>query len=98
MTTTLTAPDSIAPVASILEHQKQTPKQQGLLPSRDEFLAGWAGGMAQVLVGQPFDTIKVRLQTASSLYTSPLDCLLKSIRREGPQALYKVSPPRYLVA
>ena len=26
------------------------------------FLAGWAGGVGNLLVGHPFDTIKVRLQ------------------------------------
>lgn len=29
-----------------------------------DILAGTAGGVAQVLVGQPFDIVKVRVQTA----------------------------------
>jgi len=28
-----------------------------------DFFAGWLGGMAGVLVGHPFDTVKARLQT-----------------------------------
>lgn len=59
-------------------------------------IAGSAGGVLQVLAGQPFDTIKVRMQTqpvplagASPLYDGPLDCLRKTIGEEGPRALYK---------
>ncbi|OJD25859.1 hypothetical protein ACJ73_02768 [Blastomyces percursus] len=42
-----------------------------------------------------FDTIKVRLQTTKSTqFSGPLDCLLKTVRNEGPRALYKgASPP-----
>jgi len=54
-----------------------------------DFTAGWIGGIAQVLSGQPFDTIKVRLQTQSHLYSSPLECLSTTVRNEGPLALYK---------
>lgn len=55
-----------------------------------DFTAGWLGGMAQVLVGQPFDTIKVRIQT-QDLYAGPLDCLLKTIKNEGVSTLYKAT-------
>ena len=44
----------------------------------------------QVLAGHPMDTIKVRLQTMPTpkpgekpLFTSTLDCVQKTIRREG---------------
>lgn len=53
-----------------------------------DLLAGTAGGIAQVLVGQPFDTTKVRLQT-SSTPTSALDVVRKLIKHEGPLAFYK---------
>ncbi|KAF7728063.1 hypothetical protein EC973_006700 [Apophysomyces ossiformis] len=42
------------------------------------------------------DTIKIRLQTTGSSenrFKGPLDCLLKTIRKEGPQALYKGATP-----
>lgn len=42
-----------------------------------------------VLVGQPFDTIKVRLQTQPHLYTSTLDAFIKTIR---PAAVLQSSP------
>ena len=55
-------------------------------------LAGTAGGIGQVLAGQPFDTVKVRIQTQSMdnpLYSSALDCAKKTFRREGGLAFYK---------
>ena len=60
-----------------------------------DFGSGWIGGIAQVLVGQPFDTVKVRLQTQSTnqaqmLYSGPLDCLKKTVQREGVPGLYRV--------
>jgi len=61
----------------------------------DTFVAGCAGGMAQVLAGQPFDIVKVRLQTgnqASAAYKSLSDCVTKIIKYEGgPFALWKGS-------
>ena len=36
----------------------------------NELLAGSAAGAAQVLVGQPFDTIKTRAQIAPSSFSS----------------------------
>jgi hypothetical protein len=51
--------------------------------------------------GQPFDTVKVRLQSMptpapgqSPLYTGMVDCVKKTVQREGPSAFYKV--PLYI--
>ncbi|BFZ58915.1 Mitochondrial carrier protein ymc2 [Savitreella phatthalungensis] len=55
-------------------------------------LAGTAGGIGQVLAGQPFDTVKVRIQTQSHtnpLYSGALDCAKKTFAREGALAFYK---------
>lgn len=38
----------------------------------NELIAGSVGGAAQVLVGQPLDTIKTRAQTASSSMSSSI--------------------------
>jgi len=57
--------------------------------------AGTTGGIAQVLVGQPFDIVKVRMQTsAKGTYRGMLDCAGGILRNEGPLAFYKgtVSP------
>ncbi|SCU93977.1 LAMI_0E16248g1_1 [Lachancea mirantina] len=53
-----------------------------------DVLSGTAGGIAQVLVGQPFDITKVRLQT-STQNTSALEVVKSLIRNEGILGFYK---------
>ncbi|OJT10636.1 Mitochondrial substrate carrier family protein G [Trametes pubescens] len=56
----------------------------------NELLAGSVGGAAQVIVGQPLDTVKTRAQTApSSMFKGPMDILTQTLRKEGFFALYK---------
>jgi solute carrier family 25 carnitine/acylcarnitine transporter 20/29 len=46
--------------------------------------AGGFGGVCAVIVGHPFDLVKVRLQTADrGVYSSALDVVRKSIARDG---------------
>jgi len=58
-------------------------------------LAGGVGGLASLVVGHPFDTVKVRLQTmrvkgdASLPYANARDCFFKIIRHEGVCSLFK---------
>lgn len=55
-----------------------------------DIFSGTIGGIAQVLVGQPFDTTKVRLQSAPpGTYSSTLDVIRKLLSEEGPLAFYK---------
>ncbi|TFY71640.1 hypothetical protein EVG20_g1370 [Dentipellis fragilis] len=55
-----------------------------------DLTAGTAGGIAQVLVGQPFDIVKVRMQTApKGTYNGMLDCAGGILKNEGPLAFYK---------
>ncbi|QPG73073.1 hypothetical protein FOA43_000378 [Brettanomyces nanus] len=55
-----------------------------------DIVAGTAGGIAQVLVGQPFDTTKVRIQSAPpGTYSNSWDVVKKLLRDEGPAAFYK---------
>lgn len=68
-----------------------------------QLTAGTAGGIAISLVGHPMDTIKVRLQTMplpkpgeAPLFTSGLDCAIKTLKKEGPFGFYKgVTSPMY---
>jgi solute carrier family 25 carnitine/acylcarnitine transporter 20/29 len=60
----------------------------GMLRTAKDLFAGAAGGITQVLLGQPFDIVKVRLQTTNQ-YSSALDCAAKILRNEGPLAFYK---------
>lgn len=46
------------------------------------------------IVGHPFDTIKVRLQTSEkSQFRGPVHCLAQTIRNEGARGLYKGATP-----
>ncbi|KAL8730830.1 MAG: hypothetical protein Q9181_004521 [Wetmoreana brouardii] len=48
------------------------------------FAAGGVGGVCAVLVGHPFDLVKVRLQTAEKgVYTGAVDVVRKAVAREG---------------
>lgn len=52
------------------------------------FNAGWS----QVFVMQPFEIIKVRLQTQdpnAKVYSGIVDCFKSIVNKEGPLALYK---------
>ena len=54
-------------------------------------LAGTAAGIAVCLVGHPFDTLKVRLQTQPSdkpVYKGLSDCFFKTLKWEGIGGLY----------
>lgn len=66
-----------------------------------DILPGVSGGVARIMVGQPFDTIKTRLQVlgkgtigakgmpADMVYTNGMDCVRKMIKSEGYGSLYK---------
>ncbi|XP_061098041.1 solute carrier family 25 member 47-A-like isoform X3 [Conger conger] len=69
----------------------------------DVFLSGLAGGVTQVLVMSPLDTVKVRLQcqmeprqfaTNKTLpkYRGPIHCMLTIGREEGVLSLYRGAP------
>ncbi|KAK9383482.1 mitochondrial carrier domain-containing protein [Kockiozyma suomiensis] len=61
------------------------------------FVAGIFSGVTKLFVGHPFDTIKVRLQTApAEQFKGPLDCFLQTTRKEGFRALYKGATPPLL--
>eukprot|EP00128_Syssomonas_multiformis_P010429 Colp12_sorted_trinity150504_noHs@29679 len=58
-----------------------------------DFVAGTIGGMAGVVIGQPFDVIKVALQTqplsGARLYTGTFSCLTTILRKEGVFGFYR---------
>ncbi|KAJ1923035.1 Mitochondrial carrier protein ymc2 [Tieghemiomyces parasiticus] len=73
-----------------------TPADEGAMRAAKDCLAGSIGGILQVLTGQPFDTVKVRLQTMPTpvagqppLYTGTLDCIRATYRHEGFVGFYK---------
>ncbi|KAJ1724328.1 hypothetical protein LPJ53_001411 [Coemansia erecta] len=55
-----------------------------------DFVAGSLAGAAQVAVGHPLDTVKVRMQTqGGAVFRGPVDCVVKTVRSEGVAGLYK---------
>ncbi|OQR85430.1 Mitochondrial Carrier (MC) Family [Achlya hypogyna] len=54
-----------------------------------DFAAGCIGGGSGIVVGQPFDTIKVRLQTHGAFYSGPYDCTLHTWKHEGVRGFFK---------
>ncbi|KAK9472240.1 mitochondrial carrier domain-containing protein [Dipodascopsis tothii] len=59
------------------------------------FASGGVGGVCAVLVGHPFDLIKVRLQTAEAgVYSGAMDALRKTVAADGLLGVYRgVTPP-----
>ena len=57
---------------------------------------GTVGGAAQLIVGHPFDTIKVKLQSQPTplpgqppRYSGAMDAVRQTLAAEGPRGLYK---------
>lgn len=58
--------------------------QSALLSQLRALTAGGFGGICAVIVGHPFDLVKVRLQTAErGVYSSAIDVVRKSVARDG---------------
>ncbi|KAL5431951.1 hypothetical protein PMIN07_008810 [Paraphaeosphaeria minitans] len=70
-----------------IEAELEAPNQ-GLQRTLKDLFAGAVGGVAQVLIGQPFDIVKVRLQTTSQ-YSGALDAATKIYKNERALAFYK---------
>ncbi|KAL9256800.1 UDP-rhamnose/UDP-galactose transporter 5-like protein [Drosera capensis] len=61
-----------------------------------DLAAGTVGGAAQLIVGHPFDTIKVKLQSQPAplpgqppKYSGAMDAVRQTLAAEGPRGLYK---------
>jgi solute carrier family 25 carnitine/acylcarnitine transporter 20/29 len=65
-------------------------KQDAVVATKQTFaslrslVAGGAGGVAAVVVGHPFDLVKVRLQTAQAgVYSGAMDVVRRTVAKEG---------------
>jgi solute carrier family 25 carnitine/acylcarnitine transporter 20/29 len=89
--------DKIPHVPESAEDLKKDVQEAGKksLAGLRSFVAGGFGGICAVVVGHPFDLVKVRLQTAErGVYSSALDVVRKSVARDGARGLYAgVSAP-----
>ncbi|CAH2046160.1 unnamed protein product [Thlaspi arvense] len=61
-----------------------------------DLASGTVGGAAQLIVGHPFDTIKVKLQSQPAptpgqppRFTGAIDAVKQTVAAEGPKGLYK---------
>ena len=62
-----------------------------------KLLPGFGAGLATLFVGQPFDTVKVRLQTSSTAKPpSFMAAAAQCVREEGAAGLYKGTSPQLL--
>ncbi|KAK4047173.1 carnitine transporter [Microbotryomycetes sp. JL221] len=71
------------------------PKQADSRGGVKSFLSGGFGGVCAVLVGQPFDLTKTRLQTAApGQYKGTLDVVKQTFARDGLRGFYRgMGPP-----
>src|ERR1700761_6746157 len=82
---TSSIPTSIDQIPSSAEVKDQVKeKAKGAVSGLRSLVAGGFGGVCAVIVGHPFDLVKVRLQTADrGVYSSALDVVRKSVARDG---------------
>lgn len=78
-----TAPAMPADVKRVDPPADPKPVNQTLAQIRS-LAAGATGGVCAVVVGHPFDLVKVRLQTAEKgVYKGAMDVVRKTVAREG---------------
>ncbi|GAB5029414.1 mitochondrial ornithine transporter 1-like isoform x1 [Nannochloropsis oceanica] len=58
-----------------------------------DVLSSIVGSAMCVYTGQPFDTVKVRMQARPDAFMSPIQCFMTTFREEGLRALWKGSVP-----
>ncbi|XP_040196285.1 mitochondrial ornithine transporter 1-like [Rana temporaria] len=71
-------------------------KTNNTIQAAIDLTAGALGGTACVLVGQPFDTAKVKMQTFPNLYKGLIDCGVKTYKQMGFRGFYKGTGPALL--
>ncbi|CAG8654617.1 10741_t:CDS:2 [Ambispora gerdemannii] len=88
--------DTTNPLTAAVAAKSLKTNDTGILRVVKDCASGTFGGIVQVFIGQPFDTVKVRLQTQlipspgqKPRYSSLLDCVKKTRQQEGFTAFYK---------
>jgi len=60
-------------------------------------LCASGAGFTACIVGSPLDVLKTRIMNAKpGMYAGPLDCLLQTMKKEGPTAFYKGFVPNVM--
>ncbi|ORY85469.1 mitochondrial carnitine/acylcarnitine carrier protein [Protomyces lactucae-debilis] len=80
---------------AVIQAKEAVPDVKSSLSGIKSFVSGGFGGICCVLVGHPFDLIKVRMQTAEKgVYSGTMDVVRKTLAKAGPTGLYAgVSAP-----
>ncbi|ODH14149.1 hypothetical protein ACO22_06662 [Paracoccidioides brasiliensis] len=85
-------PSSASTISTPVPTELESPKQASTASTAPNatvahiksFVAGGVGGLCAVIVGHPFDLVKVRMQTAEKgVYSGAIDVVKKTIAREG---------------
>lgn len=71
------------PVFPVEVKEQAVETAKAVKSSLRDLAAGGVGGVCAVVVGHPFDLVKVRLQTTHGVYNGAFDCVRKTIAREG---------------
>jgi len=84
-------------IEEIKEIDKMRPHEKKLSQVKIDFLCGGIAGVVQVLIGQPLDIVKIRLQAQHAetrYYSGVIDCIKQITAKEGSFAFYKgILPP-----
>ncbi|VEU20109.1 DEKNAAC101023 [Brettanomyces naardenensis] len=74
--------------------ESDSTKTTSPVPRYAGFIAGVFSGVMKNVVGHPFDSVKVRMQTSEGRFKGPWDCTVKTLKNEGVYGLYKgFTPP-----
>ena len=76
-------PASAGTPVSMATSSSSSSVQSSVILNLIDLTAGSCGGIANVMVGQPLDTIKVKMQTFPALYNSMFQCLRTTLRNDG---------------
>ncbi|GAA5866215.1 hypothetical protein JCM8547_007205 [Rhodosporidiobolus lusitaniae] len=95
MSSSTTSPSAPAPARPDALKTQEEKVAESSTQGLKSFISGGAGGVAAVLVGQPFDLTKVRLQTATpGQYSGTLDVVKQTFARDGLRGFYRgMGPP-----
>ena len=69
-----------------------------LKESSKDVLASIVGSAACVYTGQPFDTVKVRMQVQPGVFSNSIECFRKTMLGEGVATLWRGSVPALIGA
>ncbi|PBC34229.1 mitochondrial ornithine transporter 1 [Apis cerana] len=64
-------------------NEKKNQQLKNIKAGLIDFVSGSLGGIALVYVGQPLDTIKVKMQTFPSMYKGMVNCFLQTLKTDG---------------